>query len=74
MGLPELKNKVLIYIENADENQLEKISYIFENENQFLKQAIEKSKIQVLNGDTIPHNKVMGETRKRYPKYFKNEY
>jgi hypothetical protein len=31
MGLPELKNKVLMYIENADEIQLMKISSIFEN-------------------------------------------
>ena len=32
MGLPELKNKVLMYIENADENQLVKISDIFEKD------------------------------------------
>jgi hypothetical protein len=32
MGLPELKNKVLMYIENAYENQLTKVSDIFENE------------------------------------------
>jgi predicted transcriptional regulator len=31
MGLPELKNKVLMYIENADEIQLTKVSDIFEN-------------------------------------------
>jgi hypothetical protein len=30
MELPELKNKVLMYIENADENQLTKVSDIFE--------------------------------------------
>ena len=32
MGLPELKNKVLMYIENADERLLTKVSDIFENE------------------------------------------
>ena len=32
MGLPELKNKVLMYIENADEQLLMKVSNIFENE------------------------------------------
>ena len=32
MGLPELKNKVLMYIENADERLLMKVSDIFENE------------------------------------------
>ena len=31
MGLPELKNKVLMYIENVDEIQLTKVSDIFEN-------------------------------------------
>ncbi len=31
MGLPELKNKVLMYIENADEQLLMKVSDIFEN-------------------------------------------
>ncbi len=32
MELPELKNKVLMYIENADEQLLMKVSNIFENE------------------------------------------
>ncbi len=32
MKLPELKNKVLMYIENADERLLTKVSDIFENE------------------------------------------
>ena len=32
MEFPELKNKVLMYIENADENQLTKVSDIFEND------------------------------------------
>lgn len=31
MGLPKLKNKVLMYIENADERLLTKVSDIFEN-------------------------------------------
>jgi predicted transcriptional regulator len=35
MGLPELKNKVLMYIENADENQLAKVSDIFENNTEY---------------------------------------
>lgn len=32
MGFPELKNKVLMYIENADERLLTKVSDIFEND------------------------------------------
>ncbi len=35
MGLPELKNKVLMYIENADEIQLTKVSDIFENNSEY---------------------------------------
>lgn len=32
MGFPELKNKVLMYIENADERLLTQVSDIFVNE------------------------------------------
>jgi hypothetical protein len=77
MGLPELKNKVLMYIENADEQFLTTVSNFIDNHQKDdlkLKKAIEKAKAQVLNGETISHEKVMEETRKRYPKYFKNEY
>jgi hypothetical protein len=35
MGLPELKNKVLMYIENTDEIQLAKVSDLFENTNAY---------------------------------------
>jgi hypothetical protein len=76
MGLPELKNKVLLYIENADENQLAKVSDFIEfykKDDLLLKEAIEKAKLQVLNGETISHEKVIAESKKRYPKYFKNE-
>ena len=77
MGLPELKNKVLMYIENADEQFLTTVSNFIDNhkkEDLLLKDAIEKAKIQVLKRETIPNKKVMEETRKRYPKYFKNDY
>ena len=77
MGLLELKNKVLMEIENGDEHFLAVVSDFIDyhkKDNYFLKEAIEKAKIQVLNGETISHEKVMLETRKRYSKYFKNEY
>ena len=77
MGLPELKNKVLMYIENADERLLTKVLDFIDNHKKddlILKKAIEKAKVQILNGETISHEKVMEETKKRYPKYFKNEY
>jgi predicted transcriptional regulator len=45
MGLPELKNKVLLYIENADENQLAKVSDIFENDAEY--KTIENSENKV---------------------------
>jgi hypothetical protein len=37
------------------------------------KKAIDKALIQVAKKQTISHDLVMEETRKRYPKYFKNE-
>jgi hypothetical protein len=77
MGFPELKNKVLLYIENADEQFLEIVSEIIDcqkKDDLLLKEAIEKAKLQVINEETISNKLVMEETRKRYPKYFKNEY
>ena len=37
------------------------------------KKAIDEALIQVANKQTISHELVMKETKKRYPKYFKNE-
>jgi hypothetical protein len=37
------------------------------------KKAIDEALIQVANKQTISHELVMEETKKRYPKYFKNE-
>jgi hypothetical protein len=76
MGLPELKNKILLQIENADERFLTIVSDFIDNrkkEDLLLREAIEKAKLQVLNNETISHEMVMEETRKKYPKYFKNE-
>ncbi len=77
MGLPELKNKVLMYIENADKHFLNTVSDFIDNrknDDLLLKNAINEAKFQIINGQTISNEKVMEETRKRYPKYFKNEY
>ncbi len=77
MGLPELKNKVLMYIENADEHFLNTVSDFIDNrknDDLLLKNAINEAKFQIINGQTISNEKVMEETRKRYSKYFKNEY
>ena len=76
MGLPELKNKILLQIENADENFLTIVSNFIDNckkDDSLLREAIEKAKLQVSNNETISHEMVMEETRKKYPKYFKNE-
>mgnify|MGYP003454264712 FL=1 len=87
MGLPELKQKIQMQIENADERLLRIVSSVFDNylsEDEFdnttpntmtssEKKAIDEALIQVANKQTIPHDAVMEETKKRYPKYFKNE-
>jgi DNA polymerase IIIc chi subunit len=87
MGLPELKQKIQMQIENADERLLRIVSSVFDNylnedssdnttQNSMTvpeKKAIDEALIQVANKQTIPHDLVMEETKKRYPKYFKNE-
>ncbi len=88
MGLPELKQKIQLQIENADERLLRIVSSVFDNylshddtsddtlkhSIPFLeKVAIEEALIQVDDKQTIPHDKVMEETKERYSKYFKNE-
>ncbi|MFV8344828.1 hypothetical protein [Flavobacterium sp. ZB4P13] len=87
MGLPELKQKIQMQIENADERLLRIVSSVFDNylnedtsDNTTLnsmalpeKKAIDEALIQVANKQTISHELVMEETKKRYPKYFKNE-
>ncbi len=87
MGLPELKQKIQMQIENADERLLRIVSSVFDNylnEDAFdntiqnsmtlsEKKAIDEALIQVANKQTIPHNLVMEETKERYSKYFKNE-
>lgn len=87
MGLPELKQKIQMQIEHADERLLRIVSSVFDNylnedssdnttQNSMTvpeKKAIEEALIQVANKQTIPHDLVMEETKERYPKYFKNE-
>ncbi len=87
MGLPELKQKIQMQIENADERLLRIVSSVFDNylnenssdnttQNSMIlqeKKAIDEALIQVVNKQTISHDLVMEETKKRYPKYFKNE-
>ena len=87
MGIPELKQKIQMQIENADERLLRIVSSVFDNylsgdasdntiQNSMTfseKKAIDEALIQVANKQTIPHDLVMEETKERYPKYFKNE-
>ena len=87
MGVLELKNKIQMQIENADERLLRIISSVFDNylnEPSFdcttmnsmtlqEKRAIEEAQLEVTNEQTVSHDSVMEETKKRYPKYFKNE-
>lgn len=76
MGLPELKDKIIMQIENADEATLLKVADFFETfsneEHKILKEAIEKAKLQIYNKETIDHDLVMEETKEKYPKYFRN--
>ncbi len=87
MGLPELKQKIQMQIENADERLLRIVSSVFDNylneetDDNFTsnsmtlpeKKAIDEALIQVANKQTISHESVMEETKTRYSKYFKNE-
>ena len=87
MGLPELKQKIQMQIESADERLLRIVSSVFDNylsedasdntiQNSMTfseKKAIDEALIQVANKQTIPHDLVMEETKERYSKYFKNE-
>jgi hypothetical protein len=87
MGLPELKQKIQMQIENADERLLRIVSSVFDNylnedasDNTTLnsmtlleKKAIDEALSQVANKQTISHESVMEETKTRYSKYFKNE-
>jgi hypothetical protein len=87
MGLPELKQKIQMQIENADERLLRIVSSVFDNylnesttDITYIKsmtileeKAIEEALLQVENQQTVSHDMVMEETKKRYPKYFKNE-
>lgn len=83
MGLPELKEKIKLQIENADERLLKIVSSVFDNymdspENtkslsQAEKNAIDEALAQVDNRQTQSHNMVMEETKAKYSKYFKSE-
>ncbi len=87
MGLLELKHKIQMQIENADERLLRIVSSVCDNyleedkSNETIpnpttlleKKAIEEALIQVANNQTISHELVMEETKERYSKYFKNE-
>ncbi len=87
MELQELKHKIQMQIENADERLLRIVSSVFDNyldeetpdntsQNSMTlleKKAIDEALIQVANNQTISHELVMEETQKRYSKYFNNE-
>ncbi|MBP6585787.1 MAG: hypothetical protein KA215_08995 [Flavobacterium sp.] len=83
MGLPELKQKIQMQIESADERLLRIVSSVFDNylneneaENSMSLQerdAIDEALFQVANKQTISNEVVMEETKKRYPKYFKDD-
>ena len=87
MGNLELRQKIQMQIENADESLLQIISSVLDNhlneptsdyKNKDAltleqKRAIDEALLEVANNQTIPHDVVMEETKKRYPKYFKNE-
>ena len=84
MGLPELKQKIQMQIENADERLLRIVSSVFDNylneetDDNFTsnsmtlpeKKAIDEALIQVANKQTISHESVMEETKTRYSKYW----
>ena len=69
MGLPELKNKVLMYIENADERLLMKVSDIFETdeiENKNIKELLLISEKEYLDGKIHSFESVLQESKAKY--------
>lgn len=87
MGLPELKQKIQMQIENADERLLRIVSSVFDNylnveasddntsQNSMTlleRKAIDEALIQVKKKQTLSHELVMEQTQKRHPKYFKD--
>ncbi|SDZ93048.1 hypothetical protein SAMN05443667_101333 [Flavobacterium gillisiae] len=83
MGLLELKEKIKLQLDLADERVLRIVSSVFDNylnedpsENLMTPQerkAIDEALNQVENKQTTSHDFVMEETKKRYSKYFKDE-
>ena len=87
MELSDLKQKIQRQLENADERLLRIVSSVFDNylnevtsntsvESSITlqeKKAIDEALIQVENKQTMPHDLVMKETKKKYSKYFKDE-
>ncbi len=69
MELPELKNKVLMYIENADERLLNKVSDIFENEeieSKTIKDLLTISENEYKLGKIHLYEDVLNESKKKY--------
>jgi hypothetical protein len=87
MELPELKQKIQMQIENADERLLSIVASVCdtylseENSNDTTqnsmtsleKKMLDEALIQVEEKQTLSHDFVMEETKKRYSKYFKDE-
>ncbi|TDE06297.1 hypothetical protein [Flavobacterium hiemivividum] len=87
MGLQELKQKIQRQLEDADERSLRIVSSVFDNylseetpdtsvENSITlqeKKAIDEALIPVEKKQTISHDLVMEETKKKYSKYFKDK-
>jgi len=63
-----------LILEIDDSSVIDKFLDFFKSESTLSEQqkrAIDLALEQVERGETIPHEVVMEETRKRYPKYFK---
>ncbi|HEX8574767.1 MAG TPA: hypothetical protein VF677_00580 [Flavobacterium sp.] len=83
MGLLELKEKIKLQIEDADERLLKIVSSVFdnylgstENRDQLSneeKEAIDAAIYQIDDQMTQSHDIVMEETKAKYSKYFKSE-
>lgn len=73
MGLPELKNKIQLQVENADEKILRIVSSVFDtyfNENNIseatIKELLEISEKDYQEGKTEPYSMILKESKEKY--------
>jgi hypothetical protein len=68
MGFPELKNKVLLQVENADERLLTRLSDFIDSnlENNTIKDLLEISEKEYQDGKNESYENIIRESKEKY--------